>query len=413
MDQLKALEPQRIGAAFRPSGSVGTRRAMRALRRVPGLLRKPVRLLIRLFAPLTAKTKFLLISLASSVTLLGLAEAGGVLVSPAGADRQWALNYQFSGDTEPSSVSLSLLQDPAGLIVLAVVFVTPVFCCQQVRAIADFVPMNERNGGAAQLSATQVKRLNLLIARTNRWFGALGRRDVSSVILVAMAIGAASLYTFVNTHGLMETWNRTDLPDSVWRSEVYAGWWANQHTHPELALALCAAGTYAFYFLTKQLIMGVVFAVFLKRSAALGFGVTPNMAFDSDGFWGLRTLRQFMLWTYGSALAHMVGLLVLFMVWLPAAPWMLFLIVGVMVLDTLVIVYPSSIGYHSALAVKQAYVRSLYESNRVPDDRDAAIAQVWSASVLPVATRRAMTGLTLYLLVPALLSLVPQLFQRL
>nr|WP_144298869.1 hypothetical protein [Streptomyces sp. TLI_235] len=346
---------------------------------------------------LTPKARFLLISLFSSVTLLELAEVGG------------ALRWPATAGTRP----VSLLQDPAGLIVLAVIFVTPIFCCQQVRAIADFVSMNERNGGAAQLSACQIRQLNRLIARTNSWFAALGLRDVSAAIMAAMAVGTSLLYACVNDYGLLERWNLTTLPDTVWRSEAYAGWWANWHTHPDLALALCAAGTYAFYFLAKQLVMGVIFAVYLKRSAALGFGVTPNMGFDSDGFHGLRTLRQFMLWTYSSALAHLVGLLVLFMVWLPAAPWMLFVVVGVTVVDTVLIIDPSSIGYHSALAVKQAYARSLHTSDMPPAERDAAVAQVWSVPVLPVATRRAMTGITLYLLVPAVISLVPELVRHL
>ncbi|WUH89493.1 hypothetical protein OG900_04535 [Streptomyces sp. NBC_00433] len=414
MDQLKALEPERIGAVFRPPSPVTIRRAARRLRGLPRPARRVVRPVLHVvYLPYTAKTKFLLISLAASIALLGLADAAGALVSPAGAGRQWALNYHLADNAEPSRVSLSLFQDPAGLIELAVVLVTPIFCCQQVRAIADFVSMNERNGGAMHLTVQQVRDLDRLVGRTNKWFAALGRRDVSAAVAVAMAGGTAGLYGFINSHGLMQSWNATALPDAVWRSEVYAGWWANRHTHPELAVALCLVGTYAFYFLAKQLAVGVIFAGYLKRSAALGFGVTPNMNFDSDGFSGLRTLRQFMLWTYGSALSHMAGLLVLFTVWLPAAPWMLFTVVGVMVVDMLVIVYPSSIGYHFALRVKQDYVRGLYESNRTPADRDAEIAKVWSSPVLPVGTRRAMTGITLYLLVPALLSLVPGLYSGL
>ncbi|MFF5303606.1 hypothetical protein ACFY5F_30050 [Streptomyces sp. NPDC013161] len=413
MEQLNSLEPQRIAAVFRPSAPVGIRWAMRLLRTVPRSRRGAARLLIRLlYSPLTAKTKILLISLVSSITLLGLAEAGDALVSSAGTDDRWALGYLFSGNAEPSGVTLFLLQDPAGLIVLAVVFVTPIFCCQQVQAIADFVRMNERNGGAERLSAEQIGRLNRLVDRTNKWFGALGRRAVSAAIMATMAIGTTSLYVFVNTHGLMQTWNPTRLSDSVWRSEVYTGWWANRHTHPELALALCAAGTYAFYFLAKQLVMGVVFTVYLYRSEAIGFGVTPNMKFDSDGFQGLRPLRQFMLWTYGSALAHLIGLLVLFMVWLPAASWMVFIVLGVMVVDMLVIVYPSSIGYHSALAVKQAHVKLLYQTLS-GEECGAAIAQVWAGPVLPVTTRKAMTGIVAYLLVPAVPALIPVLFQRL
>ncbi|MBW8797480.1 MAG: hypothetical protein JF597_29030 [Streptomyces sp.] len=414
MAQLDVLQPQLTGTIFRAWEPFGIRSAMRVLRWLPRPVRRAARLLVRLcYTPWTPKTRFLLISLSSSVALLGLADAGGVLVSSTVDGARPALNYLFSADAEPSAVSLSLLQDPAGLIILAVVFVTPMFYCQQVRAISDFVPMNERNGGASQLSERRIEQLNRLTARTNRAFAALGRRDVSVTIMATVAAGTALLYTFVNDHGLLEGWNSTTLPDAVWRSEVYDGWWANRHTHPELAMALCVAGAYAFYFLAKQLAMGVVFTIYLKRSSELGFGVTPNMAYDSDGFQGLRTLRQFMLWTYGSALAHLSGLLVLFVIWLPAAPWTLFAVVVVMVVDALVIIYPSSIGYHSALDVKKEYVASLSTTDMSPNDRDVAIAQVWSVSVLPVGTRKAITAITGYLLVPAVIALLPEIVQRL
>jgi hypothetical protein len=284
MTQLEPLQPQLIGAVFRVPRPVGIRRVMRLLRRMPLPLRGAARLLVRLwYSPLTPKTKFLLISLFASMTLLGLAEAGGVLMGPRSDDVRPALGYLFSDHARPRAVSLALLQDPAGLIVLAVVFVTPIFYCQQVRAIADFVPMNERNGGAAHLSVRRIRQHNRLVARTNRSFTTLGRRGVSVAIMTVVAVGTALLFAFVNAYGLMETWNSTLLPDRVWRSEVYDGWWANLHTHPELALALCASGTYAFYFLTKQLAMGVIFTVYLKRSAALGFGVTPNMRSTATG----------------------------------------------------------------------------------------------------------------------------------
>ncbi|WP_329271582.1 hypothetical protein [Streptomyces sp. NBC_01451] len=413
MEQLRALRPDRIGRAFHSTEPVDFRWAMRRLRRVPQPRRNAARRLVRLmYRPLTAGTKIRLLGLASSVALLTLAGVAGVLGAPADTDRRWALDYLFADNTDLRGVSLSLLQDPAGLVVLAVVFVTPVFCCQQVLAIRDFVQMNVRNGGAERLSEAQVRRLNLLVRRTNRWLAALGRRDVSLAVAVAMATATYFLHAFVNTHGLLEAWNPTGLPDPVWRSAVYDGWWANRHTHPEMAVALCAAGTYAFYFLAKQLVMGVVFTVYLYRSAVIGFGVTPNMRFDSDGFRGLRPLRQFMLWTYGSALAHLIGLLVFFTVWLPAASWMVFVVLVVMVVDMLVIVYPSSIGYHSALLVKQKHVKWLYRT--LPEnERDPATAQVWAVPVLPVTTRRATTGITLYLLVPAVPALIPIIFQRL
>ncbi|MEV0170466.1 hypothetical protein AB0I00_04970 [Streptomyces sp. NPDC050803] len=400
---LKALEPQLIGAGFRSSAPVDSA----SVRLAPRSLSE----LRDLYGWLTAKTRFLLIGLGFGVTLLGLAGAADVLGAPVDGTRRSALDHLFSDSAGPTGVSLSLLQDPAGLIVLAVVLVTPVFCCQQVQAIADFVRMNEDNG--ARLTSERAEQHDELVDRTNKAFARLGGAGVSVVLLLAAAACAGSLYAFVHTNGLMANWNPTPLPDAVWRSEVYDGWWANWHRHPELALALCAAGTYAFYFLSKQLMMGVVFTQYLYRSWELGFGVTPNMEYDSDGYRGLRPLRRFMLWTYGSSLAHLTGLLVLFTVWLPAEAWMVFIVLAVMLVDMLVIVYPSSIGYHSALKVKQDHVKALYESALASEERDAAIAQVWSAPVLPVTTRKAATGIFLYLLAPAIPALIPVLFQRL
>jgi hypothetical protein len=92
---------------------------------------------------------------------------------------------------------------------------------------------------------------------------------------------------------------------------------------------------------------------------------------------------------------------------------MVFMVVAVMLVDMLVIVYPSSIGYHFALDVKKTHVESLYESGLPSDERDAAIAQIWSVSVLPVTTRKAVTGIGLYLLAPAVPALFPVLFQQL
>lgn len=398
-----------MGALFRTPERTYLRHAMTRLRRVPRPVRGGARVLVRLwYSSPTPKTRFLLLSLCSSLTLLVLAAARGVFAGP-----HPAIGYAGSPHARPGEVSLALLQDPAGLVVLTVVLITPVFCCQQVIAIGDFVRMNERNMEAMGLPVERREQLDRLTRKTNIWFGRLGGRGVSAVIMLTTAVATALLYGYVNDHGLMQTWNFTGLPDDTWRSRVYAGWWANWHTHPELALDLWAAGTYAFYFLTKQLAMGVIFTVHLRRSAALGFGVTPNMEFDSDGYQGLRTLRQFMLWTYGSALSHLTGLLALFVVWLPAAPSTLFVVLAVMVVDAVVVIYPSSIGYHFALAVKQAYVRSLHDNwTLAPAELDATTAQAWSTSVLPVATRRAMTGISLYLLVPAVIALLPAVVQR-
>jgi hypothetical protein len=265
------------------------------------------------------KTKVVLISLVSCVTLLGLAHADGALGPPADADRRWALDHLFSDHADVGGVSLSLLQDPAGLIVLAVILVTPVFCCQQVLAISLFVQMNERDEGILRRPDEQARQLDV--------------RPAGS------------------THGFVAWAAERSQPASCW------SWpWAQPRCMPSST-----------------------------TMASWRRGIRPNSPTRSGA---PRSTQAGGPTGTPTANSH----------------WMVFIVLGVMLVDMLVIVYPSSIGYHWALAVKQAYAASLYESGLPSDERDAAIAQVWSVPVLPVTTRKATTGIILYLLVPA----VPQ-----
>ncbi|MDL5199198.1 hypothetical protein [Streptomyces sp. ALI-76-A] len=120
MEQLKALEPQLIAGAFRSSAQVDRRAAMRRLRRAPRPFRRATRLLFRLWIywPPTAKTK---------------------------------------------------------VVQLAVILVTPVFCCQQVLAVSLFVQMKRarrRHTPATRRTGPPTRCPTRWI---NAWFRRLGR----------------------------------------------------------------------------------------------------------------------------------------------------------------------------------------------------------------------------------------------
>jgi hypothetical protein len=290
-----------------------------------------------------------------------------------------------------------------------VTLLTPFFCSQQVVAIGQFVQMNEANLEPA-LSAAQGATVDTLVQTANQRFARVGRRDFSIVLALVAAAATVALYRLLETRGLMLSWNATSLPADEWRSRVFDGWWANERHHPALAAALVALGTYMLYFLVKQLLMGGIFAAFAHTAAKVPFGVTPNMRYNTDGYRGLRSLRRFMLWTYGSSLAHFASVLAVFVVWLPFSQWTFFAVIAIMALNVLVVVYPSGIAHNSALSAKIRFANYLVEQDNQavaagqPASRDEQVESVWSTSALPFRTRSTLTALTIYLLVPLLLA---------
>src|SRR5262249_52093407 len=247
------------------------------------------------------------------------------------------------------AVGVALLQDPPGLLLMLVALATPIFCAQQVLAIGEFVPMNERNLGdlAAQLKVTEI---NALVSKANRHLSRVGSRMVSLGIFMVSAVTGLGVYNLIRMGGgIYRSWDPTHGNKQVWEKAAYAGWWANWEHHRLSALALCALSIYIFFFLFKQLAMGFIFAVFARSAAVLNFGVTPNMKVNIDGYWGLRSLRRFMQWTYVSTLAHFVSTLAVFVVWLPFSRWTIFLVIAVMVTNFVVVFYPSFIAYTSAV----------------------------------------------------------------
>jgi hypothetical protein len=404
--KLHALEPHGVGWMFRPAKRVGEAGDGAA----DGGPISRWGWAWWAGATIDPRTRFMIVALLVVFPILIMSENQGVLMGAPGARAVLGL-FVWKPD-HPGRVTLALLQDPAALVIIGVSLSTPIFVCHQVSAIAEFVGMNERNRLPDRLAGDLIPKVNQCVEVANRRFARIGKRPVSAAILLGAGLGSAFLYRFLSRRGLMENWNPTSLSGPEWRRRVYDGWWANFGQHPALAVCLWALGTYTFYYLAKQLALGVIFAQFGRSAADIGFKVIPQFKYNSDGFHGLRPLRQFIQWTASSSLVHLAGLLCLFVVWLPLAQWTLFVFLGVMVVDILANLYPASEAYQHMLPEKEKAAAELAGPD-VPDaERRELIEKLWEGPVLPFRTRATLTTITVYLLAPLLVAWVSVLFNR-
>ena len=311
----------------------------------------------------------------------------------------------------PGRVALALLQDPVGLVVLSMVLATPVFCASQVNYISSFVSMNEANI-AYRLPRLSIEAINGRTLRANRQYDRAGGRVASAGLLIFSAAASLLFDDTVAKFGMLASWNTSRLNDRTWSRLIYAGWWANPRHHFALAIAFWVLGIYFFYFLSKQLTMGCVFASYVQSIMQYDFGVTPNMRYNTDGYWGLRSLRHFMQWTYCSTLGHFVMTLGILLVWLPFSQWTVLMELAVIAINCIVVVYPSVLALRGAVREKVIFVEHTIMSRRPRAERDAAIANVWDAPNLPFRIRSTLTASTIYLLCPLILALVSSLLTR-
>lgn len=302
-------------------------------------------------------------------------------------------------------VGLALWQDPEGIVLLLVAFATPLFCAEQVNGIKQYVPLNVRNL-AERAVRLPVDDLNRSIERTNLRFKRLGSRRWSAYYLLGAAAFSAALYILVCSKGLLESWNRSATSSTLWRRRVYDGWWANWHHEPLLALTLWAVLTYGAYFLAKQVTMGVIFALFVRTAARWELGVTPDLLFNTDGWWGMRPVRRFMQWTYGSTLSHLLLTIGFWLFWLPISAWSILAVVVVVLFDGILVIYPSALAYHAAVAAKTMYVKDIMAGDDPLEVRQKAIDDVWARPNLPFRAGSALTAVSVYLLVPLILAII-------
>ncbi len=387
LDQLGRLQPELIGVLF------GRRSA-------------PVPL--TMIGDVRAKFRFLAIAIAAPVVLLIASVHSKVLV---GNGTITALSALAQPPRVITSVKMALIQDPVAITVVIAALFTPIICAEQVEAIREYIPMNLNNYLARPLvlraQRIEVARINSYIRRANRYFSAIGNRYVSLIFLAFGAGLSYLIYRVIRVDGLLQSWNSTSLASRVWSQKVYDGWWANSDRHFLMALALCAISTYLFYFLQKQLLMGAVFAFFAHTMTKLEFGIVPNMDYNSDGYWGLRPLRRFMLWTFSATVTDFVATLGVFVVWLPFTQWTVALAAGVMLANTVVVFYPSWLAYRSSVSSKVRYAAEIAASNVLfQEEKDKYFDRIWSNPHLPFRLRNAITGVTLYFLIPLVLAVV-------
>lgn len=307
------------------------------------------------------------------------------------------------------SLELPLLHDPAGIVFLLVSFLTPLFCALQVTSIRQFNPANEHNYLLMFHTLTKRAELEQLVVRANNAFQYIGSKRLSAALL-ALASGITYGVNTQFSHGLYRSWNNTNLSSRKWSEQIYGAWWANSERHTLCAALLFGTGTFFLYFLFKQLAMGFVFADYARGAATHGFGVTPCLSHNPDGFYGLRPLRRFMQWTYGSTVAHFITTLAMFVLWLPLGQVTVIVICLVAAANIATVVYPSMLAYRHSITIKDEYAAKLLAESGRPQRPPAAVrAEIdaaWAQPALPFRTRSTFGALALYLFAPLILLLV-------
>jgi hypothetical protein len=234
----------------------------------------------------------------------------------------------------------------------------------------------------------------------------IGRRIFSFGLLLVSAGLAIGLYALVCAQGTLRSWNGSTASGKDWGRVVYSGWWANFHERPWCGVIVMALGTYMVYFLNKQILMGAVFAFFAGSALRKNFGVAPNLRLNTDGYWGLRPLRQFMQWTYIFTMSHFLLTIGFFAVWLPFTEWTVLVILLVMLVNLIVVLYPSSVAMRAAIEAKKTFVAQFADKQSLDAAEQELVQRTWSLPNLPFNLRSAFSAATLYVLVPIVLALV-------
>jgi hypothetical protein len=286
---------------------------------------------------------------------------------------------------------------------------TPILFADQVSAIGVFNQTNEQNI-IYRADKLHHDEINNDVQRANKLFDFIGRGDVSVAVLLVSAAASLGIDYLFHKWGLFSNWNNTELSSRRWASRVYTGWWADPSTHLFLAIALWALGCYFFYFVIKQVYMGAIFVVYLHRVMERQFGVSPNMTANIDGFWGLSAMRRFMMATYSSSLGHTIMIVGILIVWLPFNEFTLLMIAVVTIINSTVVIYPTSVGHVGARAEKMLFVNHILLGAGSPTAAEAELVErVWNRPLLPFRVRSSMTTVTVSLLFPFLLVVVSRL----
>jgi hypothetical protein len=278
--------------------------------------------------------------------------------------------------------------------------------------------MNLENSKFRDRPERDYRKVNELVLRANGNFEKVGKKSVSILVFISSAAVSVFLYSRFGAGGLYSIWKPKSISDAKWADLTYVNWWANFHRHPALAIVLICLSTYMFYFLIKQLIMGVIFAAFATSITRNDFGVTPNFLYNSDGYYGLRYLREFMQWTYTCTVLDFILTLGVFVVWIPFAQWTVLVILSVMTFNFVTVLYPSSLVVSGTVREKREFVKWIADKSEggskypKPENVDEKIREVWSIPNVPFGVRSTISALTIYSSAPILLALFSALVVR-
>jgi hypothetical protein len=350
-----------------------------------------------------AKVRIVCLSVPFLVLLFVLAHFSRVLTGPDHILAAFGFHVEIA--RRPTIVSLPLLFDPVAIIAMVAFLATPVCCAEQVASISLINPMILSNI-TYRHGTLDPTIINCIVGKANRSFSFIGLRSTSIAIFLASFIESLALYKYIEHHGILSSWNPTSLSDARWRRVVYAGWWANAHSHTVLAIFLVMMGTYYIYHLTKELALGIVFALYGRRALKASFGAAPNLSLNADGYHGFRRLRYFMQWTYFTTVLGYVLTLGLFVVWLPFNRIAAVIVGVVIVMNCATVLYPTSLVCSGVLVEKTNFVDHISSLGHSHRDTNEIIEKAWGVPSLPFKIRGTVFAVTLYLVIPVFLVYV-------
>ena len=371
---------------------------------IGGLYGRPGSVISKFLPNQPGKVRIIVLSGPFLVAMIVLAYANGVVAGPDHVLAAFGLNTLTHA--RPIHVDLPLLCDPIALIVLIASLTTPVCCAEQVAAIELIIPMIVKSI-TYRLHSLDLVGINETVRKTNKAFAVIGLKSISFVIFLISFFESFELYGYIERNGLLSSWNPSKLANNVWRKEVYEGWWANADSHFILAALLVILSTYYLYHLTKQLALGAIFAAFGGSALSQGFGTAPNLRVNTDGYYGMRSLRYFMQWTYATTLLGYVLAIGVFAVWLPFNQVAVIVIGVVVVLNIITVVYPTTLVNSGVLLEKQRYIDHIVENSDLSGVAlSETVERVWKVPTLPFRVRGTLSAVTLYLLIPTALAIV-------